>query len=110
MKHYSIFFETLACYTRRKHLDFTLVSNGFSLPIRCYGFTLKNDIVNLRRELQDAQRYAHLEWLNHALEKELEQRHGKQCILTKEQVSYFLQSETSTRVPNASNLESTHTP
>lgn len=91
------FFEMLAFYTREDHLDFKLVSNGFSLQIRCYWFALK-DLVNvMRQQYGDKTLYEHLEWLNSELEKE---NGDSTAPLDKPRVDRFLRSETGTIVPD----------
>lgn len=97
------FFEMLACYTREKHLNYKMVSNGFSLPIRCYWYVLKDYVFEMRKKHNDQSFYEHLEWLNSRLEKEYTRDQTDDLshhTLTKEQVHHFLRSETNTIVPH----------
>lgn len=97
------FFEMLAFYTRERHLDIKLVSNGFSLQIRYYWFALKELVNVMRQQYDDKTLYEHLEWLNDELEKE----NGKSTRpLDKERVDRFLRSETGTIVPDVAPNES----
>jgi hypothetical protein len=92
------FFEMFASYTREKHLDFNMVSDGYSLPIRCYWHVLNDYVVEVREKYNDQSLYEHLQWLNRELEKEYAK--GKTGVLsqqlTKDQIQHFLQSETNT--------------
>ncbi len=96
------FFEMLACYTRAGHLDLMLVSNGFSLPVRCYWESLKNYVHEMRNSYGDSSLYEHVEWLNGKLVGAYA-REGNidllRATLTRERVDQFLRSETTTVVP-----------
>jgi hypothetical protein len=96
------FFEMMACYTREGHIDATLVSNGFSLPIRCYWDVLKGYVEEIRAAHEDKSLYEHVEWLNGRLVAEYAKDRGikpAQAVITKEQSDRFFRSETTTIVP-----------
>jgi low affinity Fe/Cu permease len=95
------FFEMFASYTREKHLDFNMVSDGYSLPIRCYWHVLKEYIFEMREKYNDDSLFEHLLWLNRELENEYVKGKvgGLSHQLTKDQIQHFLQSETKTIIP-----------
>ncbi len=96
------FFEMVACYTRKGYLDATLVSNGFSLSIRCYWDALKGYVEEMRTAHADRSLYEHVEWLNGRRVAEYAKEQGIEpsaAGITKERADRFFRTETTTVVP-----------
>lgn len=95
------FFEMFASYTREKYLDYKMVSESYSWPVRCYWHALYGYVTEMRKIYNDDSIYEHLQWLNDELEKEYSKgkRGGLSRQLTKDQVRHFLRSETKTIIP-----------
>ena len=96
------FFEMFASYSRKEYLDFDMVSDGYSLPIRCYVHVLKDYIFKMREEYNDDSLYEHLVWLNRELERDFVKGKagGLSQQLTIDQIRHFLQSETKAIIPS----------
>jgi hypothetical protein len=90
------FFEGLAYLTRKGHVDYEMVSNDFSLPLRCYWKPLKPYVSQLRRDYKDPTFYEHLEWLNGKfVEEYAHERHKRPADveLTGAQLEDYFRSE-----------------
>lgn len=96
------FFEIVACYMRKGFLDADLVSNGFSLSIRCYWYGLNGYVREMRAAHADRSIYEHVEWLNSWLVAEFANERGikeSEAGITKDQANRFFRTEATTVVP-----------
>lgn len=92
------FFEYVAFFVRREHLQYEVVENEYSLAVRVYWLALREYVEKMRFDYADPTFYEHLEWLSNRFQSAYADESGSTIAgarITEKQAVGFFQSEAS---------------
>lgn len=92
------FFENVAFFVRREHLQYEVIENEYSLAVRVYWSALNAYVEQMRIDYADPTYYEHLEWLNDRFQSAYADESGSTVAgakISEKQAASFFGSEAS---------------